>query len=122
LGATTEPFLALAQPPAETSSFSVRYATANKGAIQQVTNVLGMFLSMSTSLVSTSPPLQRIVLPGLTSPFFRVEAAMTTMTNCDGRWLWLPVTNYTVTTQQTSLVLTFTGDSTNRMHRIRPAP
>jgi hypothetical protein len=122
IGTTTEPFFALAQSPAETANFSVRYAMVDHGAFHQVTNVLGLFLNMSTSLTSTSPPIERIVLPGLTSPMFRVEAAMTTMTNCDGRWLWLPVTNYTVTTQQTSVVLTFPASSTNRMHRIRPVP
>ena len=120
LGATTEPSFALPQPPAETANFSVRYASANKGSIKQVTNVLGMFLNMNTSL---SPPSQQIVLPGLTSPLFRVEGAEAGRTNCDGRWLWLPVTNYTVSTQQSSLVLTFSGDTnTNRVHRIRPAP
>ncbi|HKX61064.1 MAG TPA: immunoglobulin domain-containing protein [Verrucomicrobiae bacterium] len=122
VASTTEPYLALGQSPAAAVNFSVRYAAVTNGAILQVTNKLGVFVSATTSLTSTSPPFQRIVLPGLTSPGFRVEAAMTTMTNCDGRWLWIPVTDYLVTTQQSSLVITLPADSTNRVHRIRPTP
>jgi len=122
VASTTEPYLALGQAPAEVVNFSVHYVAVTNGSILQVTNKLGVFVSATTSLTSTSPPVQQIVLPGLTSPGLRVEAAMTTMTNCDGRWLWLPVTNYLVATQQTSLVITLPADSTNRVHRIRPTP
>jgi hypothetical protein len=120
LGSSTEPFFALAQPPTDTALFSVRYVTASKGAVKQVTNSLGMILNMNASLLSSNPPLQRIVLPGFNSPLFQVEAALTTKTNCDGRWLWLPVTNFTAETVQSSVVITLPADQTNRLHRIRP--
>lgn len=123
LGDTSEPQFAVGPPPIEATRFSVRYTTTKQGAIQQVTNHLGWVLTIVPVPAANTPPgFQQFALPGTTSTNLIVESARPEFVNCDGSWLWQPVPNSLITTQQTSVLITVPIDAPGRIHRVRPAP
>jgi hypothetical protein len=122
VGDTAAPLLSMISPPASASSFSVDYTTVDHGSVNLVNKPLGAFLPVTAGAHQQSGQFQ-ILLPNFTvsASALRLETAQAGLTNCDGGWLWLPVTNYVVSTQAASLVLTLPIEATNRLHRIRPS-
>jgi hypothetical protein len=116
LGTSLGAQFALGGPPTTAAQFTVDYTTLTNGSFQPVTNVLGRFVLLSQNLADG---YYHLTVPGTVTSDFRVETAAAALTNCDGGWLWLPLTNYLATTQADSVVLTFPATPSNRLHRVR---
>jgi hypothetical protein len=117
LGSSLVGQFSLGGPPINAAQFTVDYTTLTNGGFKSVTNDLGRFVLLSHNL---SPDgYYHLTVPGTVTSDFRVETAASALTNCDGGWLWLPVTNYIATTQADSVVLTFPTTPSNRLHRVR---
>ena len=113
--------LLLGAPPGQPQFFTVRYLQNQQGQFSNVTNVLGLIFTADHALVVEEEATQfQMILSGVTNALFDLEYALPVENDCGTEWLWRSTTNFTLTSQETGLILNIPADESSRFYRLRP--